>query len=93
MTSEGVNKRNSRIISCACVIKHAEATRVIVQLISHEKSVVLSVEDDGQGVDQNNNKRGIGMHSIVARAKVIGGNLAIDSLVGRGTTVLIEVPL
>lgn len=73
-------------------IKHANANIINVQLIKHEKTVVLMVEDDGVGTEKKAVK-GIGLVSVQGRVMAMGGNLTIDTKHNNGTTVIIEVPL
>ena len=77
-------------------VKHARAAEIMVQLIKHEHSIVLMVEDDGRGFDQNaKNKEnyGIGLTNIDTRVRTLDGEFIIESLDNKGTTVSIEVPL
>jgi two-component system sensor histidine kinase UhpB len=73
--------------------RHADATRVLVDLDWGEDKVVLTVKDDGRGFQEN---AGDGSESGLAgmreRARLIGGNLSIESQLGKGTEVRLEVP-
>jgi len=76
-------------------IKHASATSITLQLISHEKTLVISIEDDGKGFDPNGtmDEHGIGLQNIRSRAAVMGGQLTIDSDKGHGTFITVSLPL
>jgi len=77
-------------------VKHAGANEILVQLIRHENSIVLMVEDDGTGfepVDAREERTGIGLTNIETRVRSLGGEFIIESQVNRGTTVSIEIPL
>ena len=72
-------------------IRHAQATCITLQLLDHEDSIVLMVEDDGRGFDP-----GLltlrGLQQVRSRAKALGGTFLLDTLPERGTTVAIEIP-
>jgi len=79
--------------------KHAHATHAQVSLDFQDDRVVASVEDDGSGFDVNEvqgnvqSRRGLGLSTIRERTEMLGGTLQIESRIGRGTRVRIEVPL
>lgn len=73
-------------------IRHGQASQVFVQLIHHDDSLVLMVEDDGVGFDPNVIAKGFGMRNIRSRAEVFDGKVDIDSAPGRGTVATIEIP-
>jgi signal transduction histidine kinase len=78
------------------VVKHANASQVIVQVIRDEQRVHLTVEDDGQGFDPAKLQvaPGIGWLNIQSRVNYLGGNLELQSGLGKkGTTVNIEFKL
>ncbi|MEL6257080.1 MAG: sensor histidine kinase, partial [Bacteroidota bacterium] len=74
------------------VIKHAHASEVFLQLTYEEDKLTLMLEDDGQGFDTKKVSSGMGMQNIQNRVAQIDGKLDFDSLIGQGTTVIIEVP-
>ncbi len=53
----------------------------------------MTVEDDGQGFDRDQNPNGMGLRTIIERAEQIGGQAAIRSQIGLGTVVQIEIPI
>lgn len=74
------------------VIKHAQATQVLVQLSYAEKVLNITVEDNGKGFDMATAKSdGIGLKNIKARINALKGHIDIDSRPGNGTTIYIEV--
>jgi PAS domain S-box-containing protein len=79
------------------VYKHAHATRVEVILERREGSVVLIVEDDGDGFDPANaftgdRESGLGLLGMRERAALAGGELEIESAPGEGTVIFMRVP-
>lgn len=80
----------------ANVHRHAAASRVSVHLRVTSESIVLSVADNGRGMDRANLSTagtGIGMSGMHARIDKHGGELRVKSHPGRGTRVLAQVPL
>ena len=77
-------------------VKHAKASEILVQVIKHEHSIILMVEDDGIGFEQNvknMDNYGIGLTNIETRVRTFDGTFIIESLENKGTTASIEIPL
>jgi signal transduction histidine kinase len=72
------------------VIKHAEAKKVLIQLVREDDRFNLTVEDDGKGFDVNEVKNGAGLANIKARIDYLNGNIDVVSKKGEGTSVHIE---
>jgi signal transduction histidine kinase len=76
-------------------IKHAQAKNILVQLhqSAQEKLMAITIEDDGKGFDTSILDRpgGIGWQSIKNRVEFLKGKVDIQSLVGKGTSVMIEI--
>lgn len=75
------------------IIKHAEATETIIQFSEHDNILNIIVEDNGKGFDTKAKKPGIGLINIEKRIEKIEGELVIDSSIGNGTTVILNIPL
>jgi signal transduction histidine kinase len=77
------------------VVKHGGSRRAHVSLNGHVDTVNLTVRDSGAGFDPHEAMRGpgLGLTSMRERLKVVGGQLAIHSQPGRGTTVHAVAPL
>ncbi|MCC6181448.1 MAG: sensor histidine kinase [Bacteroidia bacterium] len=77
------------------IIKHAKASQISMQLIKHDTELNIMIEDNGVGFDSTkiNEFNGIGLKGIQTRVEFLNGNVHFDSMVGRGTTVIIDVPL
>ncbi len=73
------------------ILKHARATRAIVQIHSGKDIISLTVEDNGTGFDGNGMMDGRGLLHIRNRLLVINGKLSIDSEPGKGTSVYVEI--
>jgi two-component system, NarL family, sensor kinase len=82
------------------IIKHSKAAQVDVSLnYSGDDVFTMHVQDDGLGFDTSqrplpgSGSSGLGLKSMRNRAKMIGGDLKIESETGKGTTVTVKVPL
>jgi signal transduction histidine kinase len=81
------------------IIKHAQASNVTVYLAWVYEKLVLKVSDDGKGfvVPTDFSKLQAANHNGLAgfaqKVRLLGGRLQIESQLGLGTTILIELPL
>jgi two-component system NarL family sensor kinase len=75
------------------VMVHARANHALVQLLQNENKVVLSVEDNGTGFNVNEIKGGMGLHNLRTRASSLDGLFILESIPGKGTTVIIDFEL
>jgi signal transduction histidine kinase len=77
------------------VIKHAKANEISMQLVRHDNELTIVVEDNGVGFDKKkiNQFEGIGLKNIISRVEFLNGRVDFDSTPGRGTTVVIDVPV
>ena len=77
------------------VDKHAHATRVVVRVGRAPAGVRLEVRDDGVGFQAQGEgvERGLGLAGIQERADSLRGTLHIDSTPGRGTELIMILPL
>ena len=85
---------------------HADAGRVVVNLVDVEDSVRMDIADDGRGFDATSwdsgagvgvgvgaGVGGYGLHSMRARLRELGGGLDVESAPGEGTALSAHVPL
>jgi PAS domain S-box-containing protein len=81
------------------VAKHAEAKEVEVQIVRHSNRLRLTIEDDGKGMDAGLPARkprgggGTGLVSMRERASSFSGSFVIDSSIGKGTLINVEIPM
>lgn len=75
--------------------KHANAKKVLLSLTMEAGCLKLIIEDDGIGFDPNRLSspvRSFGLGIMSARAKDVGGSVAIHSNPGQGTQIIVVVP-
>jgi signal transduction histidine kinase len=80
------------------IVKHSKAKEFSVQLVKHSDKIIISIEDDGIGFENNGEKRasgksGMGMLNINERALTFNGMVTINSRPGSGTEIIIEIPI
>jgi signal transduction histidine kinase len=75
------------------IVRHAQCRRVEVDLHVDQHRLVLRLSDDGKGVGVETNGRGHGLANMRQRARALGGELRISSEPGRGTVIILSVPL
>ncbi|MES2558204.1 MAG: sensor histidine kinase [Bacteroidota bacterium] len=76
------------------IIKHADASHINIQLIKHDTHLNLLIEDNGKGFETSNLEKfeGIGLKNIISRVQYLDGTIDFDSMPGRGTTIVVDVP-
>jgi len=77
----------------ANVARHSEASRVEIRLVYTQREITCTIIDNGCGFDPAKIHTGYGLRSMDERANALGGNLAITSVLGKGTTVALAFPL
>jgi signal transduction histidine kinase len=82
------------------ILKHSKATRVDVLVsVSENCRFQMLIRDNGVGFnvaekrDKALSSSGVGLKSMVNRAKLIGGEISFQSSPGSGTTVTVSLPL
>jgi two-component system sensor histidine kinase UhpB len=103
------NERFSREVETACfrivqealtnIVRHAQASQILVYVAKDENNLSMSVKDDGVGFDvESLRKRAtrlatLGLISMQERAHAAGGTIDIDSAPSKGTEVRFRLPL
>jgi two-component system sensor histidine kinase UhpB len=76
------------------VIRHSLATRVEISAEQNGGYFVLTVRDNGKGISPSEpSNTSLGLWSMRERAHLLGGTVEIVGPEGRGTTVVVRVPL
>jgi hypothetical protein len=81
---------------CTNTIKHADATEVNIYLTQHGNNEInIIIEDNGNGFELNSiiNSEGIGLKSIEKKVEQLGGTFTVDSILTKGTTIVIDLPI
>ena len=77
------------------IAKYAEAKNVWIDLLYKDSSIVLSVKDDGKGFELANLSfvDGMGYKNLKSRVDFLKGNIDVKSERGKGTSILIQLPV
>ena len=74
-------------------LKHAVAGKIIVQIIQEPERISFTVQDDGCGFDYSTVTQGMGLQNIRTRIASYKGILSIDSKMGEGTEINVELKI
>ncbi|TXD47957.1 tetratricopeptide repeat protein [Polaribacter sp. IC073] len=77
------------------ILKHSKAKNAIIKLYEKNNSIYFKISDDGIGFDKTeiSNKDGLGLNQIDARIQMMHGKFLIESNLGKGTVVSVELPI
>ena len=79
------------------IVRHAAASRVSVLLEENAGLLVLEVQDNGRGIKERRvsvaRAKSLGVLGMQERARLVGGEVVINSGEGKGTTVTVRIPL
>lgn len=81
------------------IAKHAVAKQIHVCVRFEDPFIRMVIKDDGSGFHMNDSGMGkglksqLGLHGMRQRATMVGGELTVESNLGRGTTITVGIPL
>jgi two-component system nitrate/nitrite sensor histidine kinase NarX len=78
------------------VSKHAQANRSVITFELAAADANITIEDDGEGFSLEEVQRDslhFGLKTMKERAEAVGGKLTIESVPGKGTKVIVRLPL
>jgi signal transduction histidine kinase len=80
------------------VARHARARRMTVRVAGPADRLTVVIDDDGVGFDsaalgEESRQPGLGLLGMRERVSQLQGSLVVDSTPGRGTRLVVEVPL
>jgi two-component system NarL family sensor kinase len=74
--------------------KHSNATEIVLQLIKHESSINIVIEDNGKGFDYKKEKKRkdiFGLRRVKQRVELFNGKMQVDSSENSGSIITIEL--
>jgi len=74
--------------------RHANASRIVIQLKEANGSLTLEIKDNGKGITQSqvNDPKSLGLLGMKERAIIFGGSVEVRSSMNNGTTVRAIIP-
>jgi two-component system NarL family sensor kinase len=77
------------------ILKHSNAKNAFIKLYEQNNRIYFQIFDDGIGFNKKNisDKDGFGINQIDARIQMMNGKFLIESAIGEGTTISVELPL
>jgi signal transduction histidine kinase len=76
------------------IAKHSHAMKVDIRLHQNDSCLVLEIHDNGKGFDPGREYPGhLGLQSMQERVAQIGGDFAVVSQPGTGTTIFVSLPI
>jgi nitrate/nitrite-specific signal transduction histidine kinase len=75
------------------IVKHSKATKAEVRISEANNQILIEVSDNGIGFDPNQATEGNGLHNFEQRAEDNEMKLNIDSMQGKGTKVMLGIPI
>lgn len=75
------------------IVRHACADRVEIRIERLVDSINMTIQDNGRGMDKNQNVSGLGQIGMRERVQVIGGIFEIESKPGEGVNIMAILPL
>ncbi|MGA8029177.1 MAG: ATP-binding protein [Bryobacteraceae bacterium] len=73
-------------------VRHAKAKSVRLALSLSGENLLLTIQDDGHGFHPDREK-GLGLLGMEERVTHLGGNFHVESRIGEGTSIRVELPL
>jgi PAS domain S-box-containing protein len=79
--------------------RHAQATKIMINIEKQDGDIAFVIEDDGRGFDpqavvnREKRQRGIGLATMQERTRIVRGRLDIKSRPESGTRLTLTVPL
>jgi signal transduction histidine kinase len=77
------------------ILRHAQATRVNIQLQDEDGEFILTISDNGRGItdEEKSGQHTLGLLGMRERAHLIGGKIDITGIDGKGTVVTVRIPI
>lgn len=75
------------------IIKHAEATAILIRLQMDAEQLILTITDNGKGFNASAIKKGLGIDNMVNRADIFNGKLDLKTEPGKGCSITVTIPI
>jgi signal transduction histidine kinase len=77
------------------VARHANATVITISLREDEGNIILEISDNGRGITDSEiaHPKSLGVLGMKERAMLLGGDFSIGGSPGKGTSIIVRIPL
>ena len=77
------------------IMRHSSATTVKISILKKEGNLILKISDNGVGINSKQLKdtKSLGLIGMNERAMILGGEVTVEGIPGKGTEVTVEMPL
>lgn len=73
------------------IMRHADATEVVCSIKKNNNKLMIQVEDNGRGFDTKETTKSLGILGMQERVYLINGSFTLESKIGKGTSIKVEV--
>ena len=74
------------------IIQYSNAEKIKLELRSANHEIIMCIADNGNGFDQHNVKKGLGLSNILERVKLFDGRVDLDTAPGKGCRLTVTIP-
>lgn len=75
------------------IAKHSECSEARISVETSSKLLKMTIEDNGKGFNTNQKTHRNGLGNIRERVQKLNGNCEIESFIGKGTKISIQIPI
>jgi PAS domain S-box-containing protein len=75
------------------IIKHADASAILIRLQMDAEQVILTVTDNGKGFNPATIKKGLGIDNIANRVEIFNGRFDLKTEIGKGCSITASIPI
>ncbi len=73
-------------------LKHSKANHVVFTFEQKEGQIQMLYTDDGIGMPENIDSKGLGMSNLYTRVQILNGQWTIDRTYNSGTRIILNIP-
>jgi PAS domain S-box-containing protein len=74
------------------IVKHASPGKIDISVKARHNALHIEMKDDGKGFDVKKKRKGIGLSNMMNRIESFNGQMLIESSLGQGCSVQIDIP-
>ena len=73
-------------------VKHGQAQNISIRLATTAENLLVEIADDGRGLPENPNPKGMGLRILKYRTDCLGASLTVNNLPGEGVKIVLSLP-